>query len=70
MGNVWDSQGVCEEKEISHDKETLKAAQVMVQKILAVTAEDMDLPLSDRRVHVETRSRILRRKIEMANLQL
>lgn len=62
--------GCCEKTEISPDKETVKAAQVMVQKILAVTAEDMDLPLSDKRVHFETRSRILRRKIEMANLQL
>jgi Fe-S-cluster containining protein len=51
-------------------KEIAKAAQKMVQKILGVTAVDLDLPLEHKRVRIETRSRILRRKIEAADLQL
>ncbi len=62
--------GTCDGKEIVSVKEIAKAAQAMLQKILAVTAMDLDLPLNDKRVHVETRSRILRRKIEAADLQL
>ena len=47
-----------------------KAAQTLVQKILALTAEDLSLPITDKRVHSETRSRLLRRAVERANLQL
>ena len=45
-----------------------KAAQIIVQKILALTAEDLGLPATDKRVAAETRSRILRTRIKMANL--
>ena len=45
-----------------------KAAQMMAQKILALTAKDLCLPVTDKKVASETRSRILRRRIEMANL--
>jgi Fe-S-cluster containining protein len=47
-----------------------KAAQTLVKRILALTAKDLDLPITDKRVYAETRSRLLRRTIEMANLQL
>lgn len=61
--------GICNEETLS-TKEIAKAAQVLVQKILVLTAKDMELPISDKRVHSETRSRLLRRKIESADLQL
>ena len=61
--------GTCD-KETLPVKEIAKAAQILVQKILALTAKDLGLPLTDKRVHSETRSRLLRRKIESANLQL
>jgi Fe-S-cluster containining protein len=61
--------GICD-KETLPIKEIAKSAQVLVQKILVLTAKDMELPISDKRVHSETRSRLLRRKIESANLQL
>ena len=62
--------GVCEE-EVSVPFEMIgKAAQTLMQKILALTAKDMGLPITDKRVHSETRSRILRRTVERANLQL
>jgi Fe-S-cluster containining protein len=57
-----------------NDTETLpmevvgKAAQMMVRKILLLTAKDLCLPLTDKRVASEARSRILRRGIELANL--
>jgi hypothetical protein len=47
-----------------------KAAQTIVKKILAMTAQDLDLPLTDRKVASVTRSRILRRRIELADLQI
>ena len=47
-----------------------KAAQILVQKILALTAKDLNLPITDKRVKSETRSRLLRRTVEAANLQL
>jgi len=52
------------------DKEIGRAAQILVQKILALTANDIGLPVTDNRVYAETRSRLLRRTVEMANLQL
>jgi len=61
--------GVCDGETLPV-KEIAKAAQILVQKILVLTAKDLDLPVTDKRVHSETRSRLLRRKIETANLQL
>jgi Fe-S-cluster containining protein len=61
--------GICEGKIMSVE-EIARAAQILVQKILVLTARDMELPKSDKRVHSETRSRLLRRKIEAANLQV
>jgi Fe-S-cluster containining protein len=49
-------------------EELAKAVQVLIGKILAITAEDMELPISDKRVHAEARSRLLRRTVEAANL--
>ena len=62
--------GTREGKKIDTIKETAKAAQVLVQKILALTAKDMELPITDKKVYAETRSRLLRRTVEMADLQL
>jgi Fe-S-cluster containining protein len=61
--------GVCREEKIPVE-EIAKAAQTMLQKILAMTAKDLDLPITDKKVHRETRSRLLRRTVEMADLQL
>lgn len=47
-----------------------KAAQAIVQKILALTAKDLCLPETDERVRSETRSRILRRAVELADLSV
>ena len=62
--------GTCGEKEILPVEEIGKAAKIIVQKILALTAKDLDLPITDKRVFSETRSRLLRRRTEMADLQL
>jgi len=62
--------GTVGQKEIVHVEEIGNAAQIIVQKILALTAKDLDLPVTDKRVYSETRSRLLRRKIELADLQL
>ena len=61
--------GTLEEKTLPVE-EIGKAAQTLVQKILALTAKDLNLPVTDKRVYSETRSRLLRRGVEMANLQL
>ncbi len=61
--------GICE-KETLPAKEIAEAAQVLVQKILMITAKDLDLPVTDKRVRAETRSRLLRRNVEAANLQV
>jgi hypothetical protein len=61
--------GVCEEGAISVEV-IGKAAQTLMQKILALTAKDMDLPITDKRVHSEARSRLLRRTVDRANLEL
>jgi Fe-S-cluster containining protein len=47
-----------------------KAAQMAVRKILELTAKDLRLPVTDKRVAKETRSRILRRQVELADLQV
>jgi len=63
--------GTCDEETLPVPVEEIgKAAQTLVQKILALTAKDLDLPITDKKVHAETRSRLLRRRVEMANLQL
>jgi Fe-S-cluster containining protein len=61
--------GTCEEAAVSFE-EIAKAAQILVQKILVLTAKDLDLPVSDKKVKSETRSRLLRRTVEAADLQL
>jgi Fe-S-cluster containining protein len=62
--------GTCDEKEVQPVQEIGRAAQILVQKILALTANDLGLPITDKKVHSETRSRLLRRTVEMADLQL
>ncbi len=62
--------GVCEEDKTLPLEEIAKAAQTLVAKILALTAKDLNLPITDKRVKSETRSRLLRRNIEAADLQL
>jgi Fe-S-cluster containining protein len=47
-----------------------RAAQTIVQKILASTAKDLGLPATDRKVAREVRSRILRSRIMLADLQI
>jgi Fe-S-cluster containining protein len=47
-----------------------KAAQVIVQKILAMAAKDLGLPTTDKKVASEARSRILRTTIELGDLQI
>jgi Fe-S-cluster containining protein len=61
--------GICEGEELPV-REIAQAAQCLVQKILALTAIDLDLPITDKAVHVETRSRLVRRVVAMANLQV
>lgn len=62
--------GACEEEKTVPVEEIGKAAQILVQKILALTAKDLNLPITDKSVKSETRSRLLRRNVEAANLQL
>jgi Fe-S-cluster containining protein len=50
--------------------ELVKAVQVLIGKILDLTAADMELPVTDKRVHAEARSRLLRRTAEAADLNL
>ena len=61
--------GTCGEEALPVE-EIGKAAQILVQKILALTAQDLNLPITDKKVKSETRSRFLRRTIEAADLQL
>ncbi len=60
--------GTSEEKTLNTEEIT-KATQTLIQKILALTAKDLELPVNDKRVYAETRSRLLRRAVEMADLQ-
>jgi Fe-S-cluster containining protein len=62
--------GACDETEIAQLEEIARAAQILVQKIQALTANDMGLPLNHKRVYAETRSRLLRRMAERADLQV
>jgi Fe-S-cluster containining protein len=50
--------------------ELVRAVQVLIGKILELTANDMELPVTDKRVQAEARSRLLRRTIEAADLNL
>ncbi len=61
--------GTCQDEVVSVE-EIAKSAQTLVQKILVLTAEDLKLPIADKKVKSETRSRLLRRNVEAANLQL
>ena len=45
-----------------------KAAQTILQKILTLTAKDLGLPVTDKKVASEARSRILRARVELADL--
>ncbi len=62
--------GTCDETTILPVAEIARAAQVLVQRLLALTANDLRLPITDKKVRVETRSRLLRRNVEIADLQL
>ncbi len=62
--------GGVNEKGALNKVEIAEAACVLVKKILALTAIDMDLPVSNKQVEAETRSRILRRTVEAADLHL
>jgi len=61
--------GICEQEKLPVE-EIAKAAQILVQKILEITARDLELPVSNKRVCAETRSRLLRRAVEAADLHL
>jgi len=61
--------GICDHDTLPIE-EIAKAAQTLIQKILALTAKDLGLPVTNKNVQSETRSRLLRRRIEMADLQL
>lgn len=60
-------EGITENGKIDVE-EVARAAQAMVKKILALTARDLQLPESDKQVSAEARSRILRQRIECADL--
>jgi len=60
--------GICEKE--TPTVEIAEAAQILVQRILALTAKDLNLLVTDKRVYAETRSRLLRRNVEAANLQV
>jgi hypothetical protein len=62
--------GTCDETEIAEIKEIARAAQILVQKIQALTANDLGLPIHHKRVYAETRSRLLRRDADMADLKV
>jgi Fe-S-cluster containining protein len=62
--------GTYDETTILPVAEIARAAQILVQKLLALTANDLRLPITDKRVRAETRSRLLRRSVEIADLQL
>ena len=47
-----------------------RAAQAIVRKIFALATKDLGLSISDKRVVSETRARILRRAVELADLRL
>ena len=62
-------QGVCEGETLPMEA-IGKAAQAVVKKIMALTGKDLGLPITDRKVASEARSRILRTRIELGDLQI
>ncbi len=62
-------EGVTEGAPVSK-VEVAKAAQVVVRKVLELASRDLDLPITDERVACEARSRILRGRVLLANLQI
>jgi Fe-S-cluster containining protein len=51
-------------------EEIAVAARIVLQKILELTAFDLDLPVTDEKVHAQTRSRLLQRTAEAADLHV
>ena len=47
-----------------------KAAQAVMNKILELTSKEMGLPVNDKKVRFAARAKLLRRMIEMADLQV
>lgn len=47
-----------------------EAALAVINKILALTARDLNLPTTDRRVKAEARARILRLRIQLADFRV
>ena len=47
-----------------------KAAQAVMNKILELTVKEMRLPVNDKKVRFAARAKLLRRMIEMADLQV
>ncbi len=60
-------EGISENGKVDFE-EVAKAAQAMMKKILALTARDLELPESNKRVSAEARARILRQRVESADL--
>jgi Fe-S-cluster containining protein len=61
--------GFTDDGKVNRD-ELVKAVQVLIVKILELTAEDLKLSISDKRVYAEMRSRLLRRSVEAADLHI
>jgi Fe-S-cluster containining protein len=61
--------GFSQDGKVNRD-DIVKAVQVLISKILELTASDLELPKEDKRVYAETRSRLLRRSVEAADLHL
>lgn len=61
--------GVTDEGDVDA-REVSNAALAVVDKILALTARDLDLPISDKRVAAEARARILRSRIGLADFRI
>lgn len=59
--------GFTEDGKVNRD-DLVKAVQVLLGKILELTAVDLELDISDKRVYAEARSRLLRRSAEAADL--
>ncbi len=60
--------GFNEEAKTVSREDLIKAVQVLLGKIMELTAQDLELPVTDKRVLAETRSRLLRRSVEIADL--
>jgi hypothetical protein len=62
-------EGVCDKGDAPVDL-VGKAAQVVLKKVLELTAKEMGLPVDDRKVRFAARAKLLRRMIEVADLQV